>query len=527
LSLDPGSPGPEPSVIGGNGELIRPIAGTALFMAIAIAGGYVRDALVASQIGARSSADGYFFGIQIGLAFQALFLLGPLVPALVPALRAVVNDERAFATLARAMFLWVVIATMAGSIVLIGMASPLVGILGTGLDHVARVSAIAVIQSSVPMLPFVGAGVAASAILNVQGKFVLPAAAWAASNLATAALMLPLYRLAGPSGIGLAWTLGNVLYAVVQIGPLQRAWEGGVWSFKMPVPVRRAFRNLWAISGFFATAQAGAIAERVIAAHLGSGAISQISYAEKLALIPTGVLGGAVSTVIFPRLSGLATDREGRNQLLASSLRATVMVVTPLSVWLMTMAPLTSSAAFERGALSGSDSSGIAHLLPVYALGAAMLAVATILLQALFASGRQGMAFRMGVLNTAFYVSVAVLLSAKGTTGLAWAWTMAQVTTVLIAAVLLRWRPRPRSVVRFGALLAWVLLATAAGLSTDRLITALVPVPIGIGRLPAVGGLAAVGIGVSVVALLLAPIREIRQLRRRFGWDHGTQRRLP
>lgn len=498
------------------GSLIGPIAGTAFFMAVALAGGYLRDALVASQLGARSSADGYFFGIQFSLAFQALFLLGALAPALVPALRAVAGDRNEFAELAKALFAWVVCATVAVSAVLVLIAGPVVGLLGAGLDHAGRASAVAVIQTSVPMLPFVAAGVTASAILNVRGRFALPAAAWAISNLATAVLVLPLIRVAGSGGIGLAWTIGNVLYVGLQIGPLQRAWEGGHWSLSMPAPVRRVFTSLWSISGFFAMAQVGAIAERVIAANLGSGSISQISYAEKLALIPTGVLAGAVSTVVFPRLSGLAADREASNRLLGSSLRVTVLVVTPSCIWLMAFAPLAAAAAFQRGALSSADASGIAGLLPIYALGTVVLAIATILVRGLFATGRQRFALGIGVLNTVFYVAIAVLLSTQGIGGLAWAWTVAQVTTALLAAVSLRWQPDARSVARFFGLLGWLSLATAAGLLADRVVLAFLPIPTGIGRLPATGALALLAVGISMTALLMAPIAESRQLRRRF-----------
>jgi len=498
--------------------LLGPIAGTAFFMAVALAGGYVRDALVASQLGTRSSADGYFFGIQFTLAFQALFLLGALAPALVPALRAVAGDRYEFANLAKSMFVWVVFATAAASTVLVAIAGPLVGVLGAGLDRSGSLSALAVIQTSVPMLPFVAAGVTASAILNVRGTFALPAAAWAVSNLATAVLVLPLFRIAGSGGIGLAWTIGNVLYVGLQIGPLRRAWEGGPWSLRMPAPVRQVFMTLWSISGFFAMAQVGAIAERVIAAHLGSGAISQISYAEKLALIPTGVLAGAVSTVIFPRLSGLAADRQASNRLLGSSLRVTVSVVTPSCIWLMAFAPLATAAAFQRGALSGADASGIAHLLPIYALGTVVLAMATILVRGLFASGRQRLALRIGVVNTAFYIALAILLSKQGIVGLAWAWTTAQVTTALLAAACLRWRPEVGSLARSVTLLGWILLATVAGLLIDRVILALVPIPTGLGRLPATAALALIAVGTSMAALLMAPISESQELRKRFRW---------
>jgi putative peptidoglycan lipid II flippase len=108
-----------------------------------------------------------------------------------------------------------------------------------------------------------------------------------------------------------------------------------------------------------------------LASGMGEGAISALSFAWLLMLLPVGVLAQAVATAAFPTFS--AQVARGESDVMRSSLASTLRVVyalsLPAAVGLIVLRVPLVSLLLERGAFDESSTELVAWALLFFALG--------------------------------------------------------------------------------------------------------------------------------------------------------------
>ena len=88
-----------------------------------------------------------------------------------------------------------------------------------------------------------------------------------------------------------------------------------------------------------------------IASHQGVGAVSWITYADRLMEFPTALLGVALGVVLLPSLSGAQAgeDKARYSELLDWGLRLVLLLALPCAVALLVFpAPLVATYLFDR-----------------------------------------------------------------------------------------------------------------------------------------------------------------------------------
>ena len=211
-----------------------------------------------------------------------------------------------------------------------------------------------------PYLFFVSLVSLAGGVLNVYRQFAIPAFTPVLLNLSIIGAALFLAPYCDPPIKALAWGvfIGGAAQLALQLRPLAKIGMLVAPRFDWRDPgVRRVLALMGpAILGVSA-AQISALINTQLAAALGDGRISWITYADRLMEFPTAMLGVALGTVLLPSLAKLHADENPAQyaSLLDWGLRLAFMLALPAAVALWVLAIPMISTLYQYGRFSAND----------------------------------------------------------------------------------------------------------------------------------------------------------------------------
>jgi putative peptidoglycan lipid II flippase len=440
--------------------------------------GLVREQLIATTFGASAATDAFNVAFRIPNLFRRLFAEGAFSQAFVPLLaatRAEHGDEatRGLIDAVATLLAWVLLLTCIAGV----LAAPaLVWAMGSGLKDFD--SAVLMTRLMFPYIGFMSMVALAAGILNTWKRFAVPAitpvllnlavigAAWWGGPYLQARGIEPVLALAG--GV----MLGGVLQALVQIPALAaigRLPRIGL----LPVSIARAWRHPGtrrvlrqmapALLGV-SVAQISLLINTQIASHVAVGAVSWLTYADRLMEFPTALLGVALGVVLLPQLSAAKgrQDNAGFSDMLDWGLRLVVLLALPCALALLLFPAGLVAVLYHYGAFTASDLAMTSRALQGYGVGLLGLVAIKVLAPAFYARQdiRTPVKIAVGVLVATQLMNL-VLVPWLGHAGLALSIGLgALVNAGLLLTGLLRsgvFQPRP-GWKRF----AWQLLAANA-----------------------------------------------------------------
>ena len=216
---------------------------------------------------------------------------------------------------------------------------------------------------------------------------------------------MPIYSLA----VGVM--IGGVLQLAIQVPALRRIghlphirlrWAGIRASWAHP-GVKRVMRQMAPALLGVSVAQVSLFINTQIASHQGVGAMSWLSYADRLMEFPTALLGVALGVVLIPQLSAAQArdDTAAYSALLDWGLRLVLLMTLPCAAALLVFPNALIATLFQRGAFSANDVAQTVTALMGYGAGLMGIVGVKILAPGFYA--RQDM-------RTPVKISVAVLL---------------------------------------------------------------------------------------------------------------------
>ena len=122
-----------------------------------------------------------------------------------------------------------------------------------------------------------------------------------------------------------------------------------------------------------------------VAYPLEEGAMSAVSFAQRLYQFPLGVFGIAVATAIFPALARLRHDDDGYRSTLRRGLRLVFFIALPASVGLVLVRRDLTAVIFEGGAFDATNTARVAAVLAAYAPGVWAYSMMHVLTRAFYA----------------------------------------------------------------------------------------------------------------------------------------------
>jgi putative peptidoglycan lipid II flippase len=274
-----------------------------------------------------------------------------------------------------------------------------------------------------------------AAVLTAHERFVAVAIAPIAIPLGTLAVFAAFGQQYSAPALA-AGTLAGFGAELAIVG--LATWRAGLWAWPRfgPIddPLRHVGRQYWPVAIGGLLMSSSLVVDQSMAASLGSGEVSVLSYGGKVVAVVLSAVAVSLSTVMFPRFSLLIAA--GRFDELRATIRTYATAIALASVPAVVVLALVSEplvrVLFERGAFTAQTTAAVSGVqlwlvpqIPFYV--AAMLGAR--LLSAL--DGNQ-IVLRIGALNLAVNVTGNLLLMQWfGVQGIA----MATSLMYLIAAV--------------------------------------------------------------------------------------------
>ncbi len=432
--------------------------------------GLVRDAALAAAFGLGVVADAFFIGFLVPNLFRRLFGEGALTAAFIPhytELQAKHPDAGArFAKLVVAL-----LALLTGVITVLGEAALWSAWRwGDGAGWPEKVRwAVELTAVMLPYLPLVCVTALLGAVLQVHGRFGLPAAVPVVLNAA----MIGAAAWGMRSGWGGREVAGLIGLAVVGAGVLQVVWQAaGTWgvlarggwgwrgwwgcretrsaladTLRMmgPMMIGLAIFQInamldsliaYALSPTEMGGTSTLLLGDAVAAPMANGAVAALQWAQRLYQFPLGVFGIAIATAIFPALAiaaGRARGDAGGNELaggdggdafdavLRRGLRLTMFIALPASLGLIVVREPLVRVVYERGAFSVEDARRVAWILMGYAASVWAYSLTHVLTRAFYALKDAKTPVRVSLAMVSLNLTLNVILIwPLGAAGLAW-----------------------------------------------------------------------------------------------------------
>jgi putative peptidoglycan lipid II flippase len=359
--------------------------------------GLVRDLMQASVFGANALTDAFNVAFRIPNLLRRLVGEGAFSQAFVPLLAASHARDGAAATqglidAVATVLLWSLVL-----ICIIGIvgAPLLVFLMGEGLrDSGAFEPAVIMTRWMFPYIACMSLVALAAGILNTWRRFVVPAATPVLLNVSWIAAMVflvPAFRRMGIEPIyslAAGVMVGGVLQLAVQVPALKRvnAWPrfGLSWrqlkSAWTHEGVRHVLRKMAPSLLGVSVAQISQLINTQIASQLGAGAVSLLTYADRLMEFPTALLGVALGVVLTPQLSAAHArkDETAYSGLIDWGLRQLVLTALPCAVALLVFAEPLVATLYHRGAFAEQAGNVQAAAMAVSGYGVGLIGIVSI-----------------------------------------------------------------------------------------------------------------------------------------------------
>jgi len=386
---DPGAKGPVRS------GLI--VAGAAAFSRIL---GFVRDVMIAAVLGAGPAAETLAIALRLPNLARRMVSEGAVNAGFVPlhaqiagtggAAAAAGFAGRALTTIGLVIIALSALATLA--------AGALIALLAGGFasDDPARDIAVTATRLALPAIAVMTLSALIGAVLAAHGRFLAISLSPLVVNLAMIALLAaPLLGLAPtPKHMAFALAATMSLGSLMQLALLARALRRLPGAVRLSRPafdadqrrlVRLAFPALIAAAGSQLLLLAA-----MPAASTMPGALAFLHYAERVFLLPLGLIAALAGIVLLPRLAyQAATGMQSGFRTLARRARFDALLLAlPAAIGLVLLAQPITTALFARGAFDAADARATAGLLAGLACGLPFAVLTRINEQILFARQR-------------------------------------------------------------------------------------------------------------------------------------------
>jgi putative peptidoglycan lipid II flippase len=340
--------------------------------------GFVRDTLTAAFLGAGPIADAAFVAQRLPNLFRSLFAEGAFSSAFVP-LYTTEQQKHGFKAAQRfaGQAMALLLAVLAPFSILMMVFMPYVlQFIAWGYDPNSEKFHLAVKFGLIafPYLTLISLTALQGGVLNAQGKFAAAAAAPISLNIVVVFALALGHYLGWDMGYTLSWAF--LASGVVQLSLLAIACRRAGASIPLTRPQmtdasRRFFKRVGPAAVGAGAQQINMLISTMLASTLPTGAVSCLSYADRLNQLPLGIIGIAVGTTLLPLLSRHveAGAEDNVRHYTSRAIEFCLMLGLPAAMGFILLAQPIVQILFEHGAFGPEDTRETAEALAAYAFG--------------------------------------------------------------------------------------------------------------------------------------------------------------
>ena len=341
--------------------------------------GLARDILIAVLLGVSLGTDVFFVALSFSQMLRGLALEGPMLQTMVSVfskhiLKAGILRARAIASQLSG---WTFIVASLLTVFFFVFPESLVAIIGSGFLFDPERSEIA--RNWLPLafcyaLPILLVGIMV-ALQNSTNHFASTAITPIIFNICMIiALLLGAEEFNAHASLPLV-LLVIPLAGFVQYGfHLWRSASFGLYQRPSFVVGNRELRAILVLLapalGTLLVTQANTLTNNIIGSFLPVGSLSWINYANRVAILPVGVIGIAIVTVFTPALAKAHMNKNENEfqSLLSMATRLLLMIGVPAAIGVCLLAEPIAFSLFQYGNLSADDAHRISWALMILAL---------------------------------------------------------------------------------------------------------------------------------------------------------------
>lgn len=296
--------------------------------------GLIRDRLLAAQFGLGGTLDAYFAAFSIPDLVFYLLVSGALAVTFIPVLseRIVTNNRKSAWQLSSSVLNFLALATFAASILIFIFADPLMWLVAPKFDAARHQTAVELTRI-LALNPFLfSISTVFASMQQAFGRFFFFALAPVIYNIGIIFGIVVLAPTYGIGGVALGAVAGAFLQMIIQ--PLGLIGIGFVYEPRIywrHLGFRRVLKLMVPRSFDESIDQISAVVERAIASGLAVGSIASYQYAFNLKNMPITLIGTAIATAVFPKISrGVAAGRtDSVKRQINNSLSAMLWLIIP------------------------------------------------------------------------------------------------------------------------------------------------------------------------------------------------------
>lgn len=337
--------------------------------------GLVRQMVFGTLFGTSGELDAYLDAARIPEMIFLIVAGGALGSAFIPTFAGYLEerDDVGAWRLASAIVNLALII-LAGTAVLAAAFAPVLvrTVIAPGFDQPQQTLTVSLLRLMLISPIIFGVSGVVMGVLNAHQHFLLPALAPSIYNLSIIGGAVLLGPRLGVRGMAIGVVVGSALHLLIQVPGLLRHGARYVPTLGLGDPgVREVGRLMVPRMLGTAIAQVNFVVNNSLASMMGEGAISAITYAWLLMLLPQGVFAQAVGTAAFPTFAAQAArgERAEMRSTLAATLRVVFSLCFPATAGLVVLGRPLVAVLFERGAFKAASTEAVAWALAFYALG--------------------------------------------------------------------------------------------------------------------------------------------------------------
>jgi putative peptidoglycan lipid II flippase len=454
----------------------RQIGAAALLLSASIVGslllGFVREAVLAYQVGVGAQVDAYKAAFQIPDWINYLLASGAMSVAFIPLYTRRREQSEAAAERLLGVVLGTALAAVTTLTALLWWQTPaIVDLAFAGFDAETRALTTRLTRIVMPAQIFIVAGSILRGVLMARGSFGAQAAAPLVYNLCIILGGLLLAPRLGVEGFSWGCLVGAALGTFLL--PL---WDFLRRGLRLRVRLSITDRDFVQYALLAAPLTLGVTLltvdewyDKLVGNHLAEGTIALLFYARLLMQVPIRVVGQATATAAMPTLSQLFSEgrTEALNRILLDTLRVAVGVAVLAATGLAVLADPAVRIVYERGAFTAEDGAAVATILRIMTLAVPAWVIQQIAVRGFYAREQMWSPMLLGTVVALLAIPLYVALGREaGVEGLAAAGALAiWVNALATLALARRMHAAPALAPLAGSFLRAAAVAAAAGLA--------------------------------------------------------------
>ncbi len=400
--------------------------------------GLIRELIFAYFFGAGASLDAFWVAYRIPNFLRRLFAEGALSQAFIPVLSEyrLLHSEQETQTFINQLFTWLSLGVVILTCLAILTSSYLVNFFAFGFSLQNKLLTVKLLRLIFPFLIFVTLAAFYSGILNSHRHFWVSAFAPVCFNI----VLILFAIIAGKQGndsiylLAVGVSIAGLIQWLIQVPVVQKLRKVPTFVFVFPsATVKKVFRLMLPAIFGVSVNQVNFLVNTCLASFMTVGSLSWLNYADRLASVPLGVIGVAVTSVILPQLS-CEVSEQNQDQFIKTmdwGLTVLMLIALPAALGLILLGKPIIATLFYRGAFNLKDLHQTYLALIGYAIGIPFFMQVKILATGFYAHQNLKVPTVIGFISVLTNLVLAVFLFPLGHLGLAIASSFASIVNVL------------------------------------------------------------------------------------------------